>query len=219
MSGRKVFVSSDMSVDERLLLVSERNGMAALPWPWLLTALDDWGRCEAAPLRLKARVWPMNDAVSVALISEALDLFAEVALIERYTVEGREYLAYLDHLMDQRRFAVRPSRHPDPPATDPHAKQVAAYIEACHAWRVKEGTPWLRHRSFVFQRDGYTCVYCGSVDRATLTLDHVIPRAQAGSDERDNLVTACWSCNRTKWARTPAQAGMVITRTRMGGKA
>jgi hypothetical protein len=92
MSGRKVFVSSDMSVDERLLLVSEQNGMVSLLWPWLLTALDDWGRCEATPLRLKARIWPMNDTVSVALVSEALDLFTEVELIERYDVDGRAYL-------------------------------------------------------------------------------------------------------------------------------
>ncbi|MGH2504275.1 MAG: hypothetical protein ACRDID_17345, partial [Ktedonobacterales bacterium] len=92
MSGRKVFVSSDMSVDERLLLVGQQQSMASLLWPWLLTALDDWGRCEAAPLRLKARIWPMNDAVSVALIDEALTLFAEVGLIERYEVDGRVYL-------------------------------------------------------------------------------------------------------------------------------
>jgi hypothetical protein len=92
MSGRKVFVSSDMSVDERLLLVGQQQCMASLLWPWLLTALDDWGRSEAAPLRLKARVWPMYDAVSVALIDEALTLFAEVGLIERYDVAGRAYL-------------------------------------------------------------------------------------------------------------------------------
>ncbi len=149
MSGRKVFVSSDMSVDERLLLVSEKNGMASLLWPWLLTALDDWGRCEAVALRLKARVWPMNDTVSVTLVGEAIGLFAEVGLIECYIVDGHTYLAYLDHIEEQNRFAVRPSRIPDPvpnPILEPlpaglraglHAGRLTRYIETCRSWRVK----------------------------------------------------------------------------------
>jgi hypothetical protein len=71
MSGRKVFLSSDMSVDERLLLVSQGQSMASLVWPWLLTALDDWGRCEAAPLRQETQRVERRAALQAAGLSLA----------------------------------------------------------------------------------------------------------------------------------------------------
>jgi len=58
----------------------------------------------------------------------------------------------------------------------------------------------------VFRRDGYSCRYCGSTDY--LSIDHVVPRHQGGSDDEPNLVVACRSCNSRKGARTPEQAGM-----------
>ena len=41
-----------------------------------------------------------------------------------------------------------------------------------------------------------------------LTYDHVIPRAQGGRTEWENIVTACYGCNARKGNRTPDQAGM-----------
>lgn len=40
------------------------------------------------------------------------------------------------------------------------------------------------------------CCYCGSTD--SLTVDHMIPRIAGGSDQADNLVWACRSCNSSK---------------------
>ena len=84
----------------------------------------------------------------------------------------------------------------------------------------------------VMARDGYTCQYCGlsprlhsgGLDRSALTLDHVIPRAQARDQKVylpwsrkqvqvtcwENVVAACRSCNLRKADRTPAQAGMSL---------
>ena len=55
-------------------------------------------------------------------------------------------------------------------------------------------------RFSVFDRDNYTCRYCGKTieDGITLEVDHVIPRAKGGGDEIGNLVTACFDCNRGK---------------------
>lgn len=50
-----------------------------------------------------------------------------------------------------------------------------------------------------------TCVYCGAPAEH---MDHVIPKAQGGSDDPTNLVPACASCNIKKGARTPEEAGM-----------
>lgn len=67
--------------------------------------------------------------------------------------------------------------------------------------RAAEGLPQQnyinpRKRQQVYDRDGNACVYCGSSD--DLTLDHDIPQSMGGSDEVDNLVTACRPCNASK---------------------
>jgi len=86
-------------------------------------------------------------------------------------------------------------------------------------------------RHNVFARDLWTCQYCGlrPVNREgrpaseRLTMDHVIPRAQATRKQQvelpwngkvvcvtswENILTACGPCNREKADRTPTQAGM-----------
>jgi len=55
-------------------------------------------------------------------------------------------------------------------------------------------------RAEIFVRDGFCCVYCGAgeAEGATLSVDHVEPRALGGDNSRGNLVTACRVCNREK---------------------
>lgn len=94
--------------------------------------------------------------------------------------------------------------------------------------RYRSATPF--NRVNVFSRDGGSCRYCGATPRSRigrvrfeeLTLDHVVPRAQAQDGlvvlpwsgrkvpvtSWENVVTACVACNRQKGARTPEQAGM-----------
>lgn len=60
----------------------------------------------------------------------------------------------------------------------------------------KNGSKWIRQEkriAIVTIRDGGECVYCGSDQK--LTLDHIKPRSSGGSNEAENLVTACQSCN------------------------
>ena len=56
----------------------------------------------------------------------------------------------------------------------------------------------IRHE--VFKRDNYRCVECNASkdDGIVLHLDHIIPVAQGGSDELDNLQTLCQDCNLAK---------------------
>ena len=57
-------------------------------------------------------------------------------------------------------------------------------------------------RRKVFQRDDFTCQYCGRKGTAdTLHLDHIMPRALGGTNDMDNLVTACPECNIRKGAQ------------------
>jgi 5-methylcytosine-specific restriction endonuclease McrA len=57
----------------------------------------------------------------------------------------------------------------------------------------------------VYLRDGLACSWCGwSLDEgAPLTLDHLTPRADGGTNATTNLVTACRRCNSTR-QDTPA---------------
>lgn len=90
-------------------------------------------------------------------------------------------------------------------------------------------------RTNIIARDAYTCGYCGVKPRRPsgtprieeLTIDHVVPRAQAvggwvtlpWSKERvrvtswENVLTACVPCNATKADRTPAEAKLTMRKT------
>jgi len=56
-----------------------------------------------------------------------------------------------------------------------------------------------KQRFEIFKRDGFACQYCGrKPPEITLELDHINPRARQGKDEIENLITACFDCNRGK---------------------
>lgn len=54
-------------------------------------------------------------------------------------------------------------------------------------------------RFAVLARDNFTCQYCGAAGiGAELEVDHINPRAHGGKDNKENLITACFDCNRGK---------------------
>lgn len=63
---------------------------------------------------------------------------------------------------------------------------------------------WIRpeKRLAIYLRDGFRCVYCGcdlhGADPRDLNLDHVKPKCEGGTNEANNLVTACRSCNSSR---------------------
>ncbi len=63
---------------------------------------------------------------------------------------------------------------------------------------------WERLRQFIFDRDGRACTYCGAADEP-LHCDHVVPASRGGSNEPENLTTACKPCNLSKHDRTPEE--------------
>lgn len=121
--GRKIYITSEMSVDERIIEVAERNPQAALLWPWILTAFDDWGRANADPKRLKASVFPAIETVTPDLIASALELYAEAGLVVLYEHQGKSFMAippekwfkYQTHIRGEKR-AKDNSKFPAPPS-------------------------------------------------------------------------------------------------------
>lgn len=50
------------------------------------------------------------------------------------------------------------------------------------------------------------CYYCGKPFRsAELTMDHVVPLARGGKSTKNNVVTACKSCNTRKQQLLPVE--------------
>jgi 5-methylcytosine-specific restriction endonuclease McrA len=68
-------------------------------------------------------------------------------------------------------------------------------------------------RANIYARDEHTCQYCGELfPSGELTFDHVVPVAQGGRKDWENIVSCCINCNRKKGGRTPEQAGMRLIR-------
>lgn len=50
------------------------------------------------------------------------------------------------------------------------------------------------------------CHYCGKTfPPDDLTMDHIIPVARGGTSTKGNVVPACFACNQSKAAQTPAE--------------
>lgn len=53
-------------------------------------------------------------------------------------------------------------------------------------------------RSQILAKFNYQCAYCRAPDAllsTPLTIDHILPTSQGGTDKPDNLCAACWLCN------------------------
>lgn len=60
-----------------------------------------------------------------------------------------------------------------------------------------------RFKEEAMERDHYTCYICGKVmhkDHPDITVDHIVPMAQGGTDYPENLACSCIDCNEEKKA-------------------
>lgn len=56
-----------------------------------------------------------------------------------------------------------------------------------------------RVRFEIFKRDNFTCQYCSAKPpHVPLEVDHILPVSKGGGNEDENLITACFDCNRGK---------------------
>lgn len=90
------------------------------------------------------------------------------------------------------------------------SKKARAILEGLEAgatptMKTKRSKISKKKRYSIFERDGFKCRYCGrSVPDVVLHLDHFVPVSMNGSNDGDNLVTACEDCNLGKSnRRTP----------------
>lgn len=78
-------------------------------------------------------------------------------------------------------------------------KRAASPHQPTGTWITRE------RRLAIYLRDRFICVYCGTdlhnARPANVTLDHLLPRCDGGTNEAGNLVTACRRCNCSRGAR------------------
>lgn len=76
-----------------------------------------------------------------------------------------------------------------------------------HRRKGRSSSSWIRKttRWAIYFRDGFNCVWCRSVSISMaceeLTLDHVVPRSEGGSNRPGNLVSCCRRCNFARGAK------------------
>ena len=62
-----------------------------------------------------------------------------------------------------------------------------------------------KNRAFVRQRANYCCEYCKTGERISgiaAEIDHIVPLANNGNSEPENLCLVCSHCNGRKWTKT-----------------
>ncbi len=153
--------------------------------------------------RLNSQLWKnprfmrlshKNRSIFVCLAS----LYADGQLIQNYTEGYEEDVAASLRITDEEWVEAR----------DQFLER--GFIELCHGgYKVSGcdglglnvsrlgGLQWQRLRAQVFERDNYTCQYCGATDK-DLHCDHIIPVSKGGLNTLNNLTTACSTCNHSK---------------------
>lgn len=93
----------------------------------LMVNADDYGCFDGREKILAARLYPLKE-INPADMRAAVDRLAEVGLIVRYTVEGREYLYFPTWFNHQR---LRQTKHKFPPPVDAIPDDLPHNAETC----------------------------------------------------------------------------------------
>lgn len=116
------------------------------------------------------------------------------------------------------RKAPTPCRHPGCAQLvdragycDEHKRDAAGWRSDAHRGNRHArgyGSEWTRTRIRILKRDCGLCQVClraGDVTKAD-SVDHVVPKAEGGTDDDDNLQAICDPCHAIKTAQESARA-------------
>lgn len=99
---------------------------------------------------------------------------------------------------DKQRALIAEWSRRNPERRRAHAAKRRALVAASPATFTVE--QWLE----IVERYGHRCAYCQRKPRK-LTMDHVVPLAKGGTHTDDNIVPACFDCNRRKHVKSAAE--------------
>lgn len=81
---------------------------------------------------------------------------------------------------------------------EPDGKTVKA-IHRKNSRQILAGVQWE-----IFKKWKYQCAFCGKkggANNTVLSIDHIVPVSHGGTDDQDNLISACRKCNKRKGSK------------------
>jgi 5-methylcytosine-specific restriction endonuclease McrA len=164
----------------------------------MLIFCDDSGVHEYSVYRLKLEVFPGKDDISKENIGEFLKELEQEGLLKFYEVNDKKYLRYVN-FQEHQRIDQPTFKFPWENGKIPVKKSKKNAEQLNNDPRNSKDSSRKRkeQKIFLIQRDGNHCKYCKSTTK-TLTVDHIIPPGQGGTDHVDNLCLACRQCNSSK---------------------
>lgn len=194
MRGRIRTIKPEFFTHEELFDLESALGLPVrIAFVGLWCYADREGRFEWRPRRLRACILPYED---ILCFDRILDGLAAKGFVTKYAVDGVDY-----GVIDGFCAHQRPSREEPPsniPAPDGSVSNYSVLSDET--------------RAEVYARDTNMCLYCttdvGGSHTRKRCLDHVIPYSRGGSNEPENLATACKACNSKKGDKTPDEASM-----------
>ncbi|MEP4557271.1 HNH endonuclease [Cobetia amphilecti] len=81
-----------------------------------------------------------------------------------------------------------------------HADRAINWGKSKRGGQGRGGRPWRRLRNAILKRDRYLCQPCERMNRITpaTEVDHIVGKAQGGTDAADNLEAICKACHQAK---------------------
>lgn len=124
-----------------------------------------------------------------ALVTVGRTEEGELVRASRYLSSEPEAWAMLEEMQERVYAGVHPNEGRERP-------EIAVTRKA-RVRRIRSLTR--RGRFLILQRDGFACRYCGrKPPEIELQVDHIVPVARGGNDDKDNLVASCKDCNTGK---------------------
>lgn len=111
-------IKPEFWTDEKVVALSP---LARLLFIGMWNFVDDEGRAEWSPMRLKMQVLPGDDAD----VSMLLDEIRRVSLIQVYVIDGKEYFYVCGFVKHQKVDKRRASKIPEPPSSFVEARRIA----------------------------------------------------------------------------------------------
>lgn len=165
----------------------------------LITYADDYGRFNADPQIMLARLYPRE--LAVVLLEDLMDGLIELAgvgKIQFYTSQPRsDVYGAFPNWKDHQRIRESKKKAPDPDDT------------TVNDWYYRRFIP-MEMKIAVIQRDEYKCQICGKhlwvgdpydahkfakMGEGLFHIDHVVPVNQGGRATLENLRLTCPKCN------------------------
>lgn len=144
----------------------------------LWTLADREGRLEDRPKRIRAELFAFDGFDVDSMLNE----LQSKDFVTRYEVGGIRFIQIENFVKHQDpHYKEKASEIPPPPGIE--NKIVATGVTRTQ-------------RARILERDGYTCLACGSKEH--LCIDHVLPVSRGGDSSDDNLQVLCLSCNTKK---------------------